>query len=96
MSQCIVDALRRYLDPLAGGSERDGWPFGGPVRPSALAGVVQKTIGPEATVTRLSVALDDGPPSDCSDLAIGPRELVWLGEATITWVAALPAGGGLR
>jgi hypothetical protein len=95
-SKRIVDALRRYLDPLAGGSERDGWPFGGPVRPSALAGVVQETIGPEATVTGLSVALDDGPPSECSDLAIGPRELVWLDEATITWVAALPAGGGLR
>jgi hypothetical protein len=92
----IVDALRRYLDPLVGGSERDGWPFGDPVRPSALAKVVQETIGPEATVTTLSAALDGGPPSDCSDLAIGPRELVWLKAATITWVAALPAGGGLR
>jgi predicted phage baseplate assembly protein len=92
----IVDALRRYLDPLAGGSEHDGWPFGGPVRPSALAGIVQKTIGPEATVTRLSAALDGGAPSDCADLAIGPRELVWLGAATITWVAALPTDRGLR
>jgi predicted phage baseplate assembly protein len=92
----IVDALRRYLDPLAGGSEHDGWPFGGPVRPSALAGIVQKTIGPEATVTRLSAALDGGSPSDCTDLAIGPRELVWLGAATITWVAALPTDRGLR
>jgi hypothetical protein len=92
----IVDALRRYLDPLAGGSERDGWPFGGPVRPSALAGVVQRSIGPEATVTRLAAALDGGPPSDCADLTIGPRELVWLAGVTISWVAALPAGGGLR
>jgi predicted phage baseplate assembly protein len=94
--QRIVDALRRYLDPLAGGSEHGGWPFGRPVRPSALAGVVQETIGPEATVTSLSATLDGGPPSDCADLAIGPRELVWLEAATITWVAALPAGGGLR
>jgi hypothetical protein len=92
----IVDALRRYLDPLVGGSERDGWPFGGPVRPSALAEVVQKTIGPEATVTRLSAALDGGPPSDCVDLAIGPRELVRLDAATVSWVAALPTGSGLR
>jgi len=79
----IVDALRRHLDALEGGSEGEGWPFGDPVRPSALAGVVQRTIGPEATVTRFSAALDGGPPSDCADLAIGPRELVWLGEATI-------------
>ena len=92
----IVDALRRYLDALVGGSEGEGWPFGGPVRPSALAGVVQRTIGPEATVTRLAAALDGGPPSDCADLAIGPRELVWLGDATIEWVMASPTGGGLR
>lgn len=92
----ILDALRTYLDPLTGGSEHDGWPFGGPVRPSALAGIVQDTIGPEATVTRLAAALDGRLPSDCSDLAIGPRELVWLGAATITWVAASPVGMGLR
>ena len=92
----IVDALRRYLDPLDGGPEREGWPFGGPVRPSALAGIVQKTLGPEAMVTRLAAALDGGPSSDCTDLAIGPRELVWLDTATITWVTALPTGSGLR
>ncbi len=96
MRQRVVDALRRYLDPLVGGSEDDGWPFGGPVRPSALAGVVQKAIGPEATLTRLAAALDDGAPSDCSDLAIGPRELVRLDTARVAWVTALPAGRGLR
>jgi hypothetical protein len=92
----IVDALRRHLDPLVGGSEGDGWPFGGAVRPSGLAGVVQRVLGPEATVTRLAVALDDGPWSDCADAEIGSRELVWLDAATVTWVAALPTGGGLR
>jgi hypothetical protein len=94
--QRVVDALRRHLDALVGGSEHDGWPFGGPVRPSALAGVVQDELGPEATVTTLAAALDGGPASDCADLAIGPRELVWLGGVTIAWVSALPTGGGLR
>jgi hypothetical protein len=92
----IVDALRRYLDPLAGGTDRDGWPFGAAIRLSALAAVVQRVIGDEATVTRLSAALDDGPWSDCADLEIGSRELVWLESATVSWVAALPTGGGLR
>jgi hypothetical protein len=92
----VVDVLRRHLDPLVGGSEHAGWPFGGPVRPSALSGVVQRTIGAEATVTRLAAGLDDGPLSDCADLAIGPRELVFLGAATVRWVVAAPAGGGLR
>jgi hypothetical protein len=66
------------------------------VRPSALAGVVQDTIGPEATVVRLSVALDAGGPSDCSDLDIGERELVYLGPLTVRWVTASPTGGGLQ
>ena len=92
----ITETLRRHLDPLVGGSEGDGWAFGGAVRPSALPGVVQKTLGPEAEVTRLAVALDDHPWSDCSDAEIGPRELVWLKSVKVSWVAALPTGGGLR
>ena len=92
----IVDALRRYLDALVGGAKGEGWPFGGAVRPSALAGVVQDLLGPEATVTALAAGLDGGPQSTCADLAIGARELVFLGEATIAWVATSPAGGGLR
>ena len=92
----IVAALRTYLDPLVGGSEGEGWPFGGPVRPSALTGVVQDTAGVEATVTRLTVALDDGASSDCAELAIGERELVYLGTATVSWVAVAPPGGGLQ
>jgi predicted phage baseplate assembly protein len=92
----IVDALRRYLDPLVGGTDGKGWPFGGAVRPSALSSVVQRALGPEASITRLAVALDDGPPSDCADAEIGSRELVWLAAATVTWVVAQPASGGLR
>lgn len=91
-----VGALRRHLDALAGGGEGEGWPFGAPVRPSELAGVVQDALGPEATVTHLSVALDGGADSDCSDLAIGPRELVYLAAANVTVLAAAPTGGGLR
>jgi hypothetical protein len=91
-----VAALRRHLDALVGGGEGEGWPFGAPVRPSELAGVVQDALGPEATVSRLSVALDGGEPSDCSDLPIGPRELVHLAAANVTVLAAAPTGGGLR
>ncbi|MEA2371767.1 MAG: hypothetical protein QOH12_2161 [Solirubrobacteraceae bacterium] len=95
LNRLITDALRRYLDPLTGGSEHEGWPFGGPLRPSALSGVVASAIGRSSSVTSLSVALDGGPPSDCSDLQIGSRELVRLDTATIT-VGAATAGGGLR
>jgi hypothetical protein len=92
----IKDALIRYLDPLRGGSSGDGWPFGGVVRPSALIGVVRSVLGPEADVASLSVALDDEPATDCADLVIGARELVWLDDVQTTWLTAVPAGGGLR
>lgn len=91
----IEAALATYLDALEGGSG-EGWPFGEPVRPSALIGVVQETLGPEATVTRVAAALDGGPAMECGDLEIGERELVHLGAVTVRWVVASPLGGGLR
>lgn len=92
----VRDALLRFLDPLEGGSDRRGWPFGGVVRPSALVGVVRGALGPEASVTDLSAALDDGTPTNCADLVIGTRELVWLADLQINWVGGVPTGGGLR
>jgi hypothetical protein len=91
----VTEALIRFLDPLRGGSDGRGWPFGGPVRPSALIGVVRSVLGPEADVSELSLALDDDEATDCADLLIESRELVWLGGAHITWVTGLPTGGGL-
>lgn len=92
----ITDALLRFLDPLKGGPEEQGWPFGGVVRPSALVGVVRSTLGPEAEVGDLSVALDDGPPTNCADLEIGSRELVYLSNATIAFDLTIPSGAGLQ
>jgi len=91
----VTEALVRFLDPLRGGSDGRGWPFGGPVRLSALVGVVRVSLGPEADVTELTGALDDGDATDCADLLIGSYELVWLGAAHITWVAGVPTGSGL-
>jgi predicted phage baseplate assembly protein len=92
----IADALLRHLDPLVGGPAGSGWPFGGAVRPSALVGVVRSVLGPEGEATALSVALDDEPATDCADLVIGSRELIWLADVQVTWITAVPAGGGLQ
>jgi hypothetical protein len=91
----IVDALRRRLDPLEGGVDGDGWPFGGAVRPSELVGVAARAAGVEATVTKLALALDDGAWSDCDDRPTGPRDLVWLADVELTWTAAATGGSGL-
>ena len=92
----VVDALTRHLDPLRGGADDRGWPFGAVIRPSELIGVAGRAVGVEATVTALSVCLDDGEPSDCAELSIAPSDLVWLESVDIAWTSALPDGGGLR
>jgi predicted phage baseplate assembly protein len=96
VAEQVETALRRHLDPLRGGAEGKGWPFGGVIRPSELIGVAGRAVGVETTVTSVSVALDAGDASDCAELVIGPRDLVWLDSAAVTWTAALPDGGGLR
>jgi hypothetical protein len=91
----IVEALQVFLDPLRGGDTGDGWPFGGVLRPSRLAGVLRDALGPAATVSRVAVALDGGPETFCDDLPIGSRELLALGSVQVELDAALPAGTGL-
>ena len=96
VAEQVTEALRRYLDALKGGSRDSGWPFGGAIRPSDLLGVAGRAARAEATVTSLSVALDDGPESSCGELTIGPRDLVRLADVQVSQSAIVPAGVGLQ
>ena len=63
-------ALRQYLDPLAGGDDGTGWPFGAPLRPSALLRVAQQAAGHDGEVASVAIALDDAASwEDCRDVA---------------------------
>jgi len=78
-------ALRQYLDPLVGGDDATGWPFGAPLRPSALLRVAQQAAGHDGQVASVAIALDDGATwEDCRDVAIGPHDLVKLEPGDIT------------
>jgi predicted phage baseplate assembly protein len=93
----IQRELTRYLDPLTGGEEGSGWPFGNPLRPSEIAGRVVRVVGEHATLEYLALQLDgDGPSSDCTDIAIGPHELVWLESLAVEWRPDSGKRGGLR
>jgi hypothetical protein len=75
----LLAALRRYLDPLVGGDDGTGWPFGGPLRPSALLRVGQDALGDAAELAGVAIGLDGAPPSEeCADVALRPDELVAL------------------
>jgi hypothetical protein len=71
--------LRRYLDPLIGGDDGQGWPLGEPLRPSALLRVAQVAAGSDAQVNRVAIWVPAiATWEDCADVAIGGSELVVL------------------
>jgi predicted phage baseplate assembly protein len=45
LTRRAVRALYGYLDPLSGGPDRDGWPFGRPVQAGEVYGVLQALPG---------------------------------------------------
>ncbi len=93
----IGDALRRFLDPLVGGDDKGGWPFGEPLRPSVL---MRETIPAvqDGEVDSVAIGIDGAPPSEsCGDVRIGAHELPELVEVSVSFVAHTAArAGGLR
>jgi predicted phage baseplate assembly protein len=89
-------ALRMYLDPLLGGDEQTGWPFGQPVRPTALLGVAQRELGDRGDVTAVAVAIDGGEPVTCQDVAIRGHELIAVEAIEVAISVAGGAKAGLR
>lgn len=97
LSAAIGALLTRHLDALVGGDTGGGWPFGDPLRPTALMHQVQTLLPGAVAVTRVAIALDE-PASfeDCRDLAIRPHELVFLAGLSTRFERAPLAQGGLR
>jgi hypothetical protein len=47
LSEAALEALYRYLNPIDGGPDGSGWPFGRPVSSGELHAVLQKLRGAE-------------------------------------------------
>jgi len=93
----LADHLRRFLDPLTGGDDGDGWPFGEPLRPSALLREAQESLGRDGEVSRVVIGLDGKPPSeDCQEVGIGEHELVFLADLRLELHRIGTGRGGLR
>ncbi len=92
----VVSALRRYLDPLIGGEDGTGWPFGEPLRPSALLRSAQRALGNLADVAGVAIGIDGADPAeDCRDVPLRPGELPVLLAVRTLAVAAIEPGEGL-
>jgi predicted phage baseplate assembly protein len=92
----IRGALARFLDAVVGGHEQDGWPYGHPLRSSELVRVAQDAVGDEGTVEMVGVGLDDAAPDEfCTDVEIGPHELVYLDHLQLRFKSGPAALGGV-
>ncbi|MFI0418841.1 baseplate J/gp47 family protein [Spongiactinospora sp. 9N601] len=96
VSALAAEALRRYLDPLAGGDDGTGWPFGAALRPSALLRAAQRALGDLADVAGVAIGLDGAEPADaCGDQALRPGELPVAREIRTLIVPAADPREGL-
>lgn len=97
LREAITRHLQRFLDPLVGGARKDGWPFGEPLRPSALLREAQRAAGEDASVMSVSIGLDGEPPEeDCQDVPIESYQLVVLRDVSVRLRRTAAGQGGLR
>ncbi|GGZ39970.1 putative baseplate assembly protein [Streptomyces inusitatus] len=70
------DAITAYLDPLRGGENGAGWPFGGTLRHALL---VRRLLAVEGVlaVSGLTLVVDGQRKRPCTDHALAPHTLVW-------------------
>ena len=94
----LNQAFQSYFDPLIGGDGGNGWPFGGPIRPSTLLRIAKTTIGPAGTVNSVTITLDGDTAhaQGCKDVPIGPTDLVQLTQVDITFQSPPAGQGGLQ
>ncbi|MBP2330396.1 putative phage baseplate assembly protein [Kibdelosporangium banguiense] len=81
------DSLTTYLDPVRGGENGAGWPFGGALRHTPLVRRLLSVDGVLA-VSQLSLTVDGLRLPPCTDHAIAPNTLVWSRRPLL-----IPVGG---
>lgn len=96
VSTAVTAALRRFLDPLVGGEDQDGRPFGQPLRPSALLRAAQRALGDLADIAAVAIGLDGAEPAEtCDEVPLGAGELPVLRTVRTRIVPAVEPGEGL-
>ena len=78
----IVKAINDFFDPLTGGPEKKGWPFGRSVYRSEIMKIINQVPGVDY-VASLALVADCGQPQ-CGNVCLGPTWLVASGTHQIT------------
>jgi hypothetical protein len=97
LRQEILTGLQTFLDPLVGGEQGNGWPFGDPLRPSALLKIAQDILGDAGDILSVGIRIDGMQAAEsCRDTSIRPCELVNLVHVDLATQRRTPQSGGLR
>jgi predicted phage baseplate assembly protein len=83
----ILATLDRYLHPLTGGEDGQGWPFGGAVRHADLLRQIGAVAGVRGA-PRLDLVVDGELAAECADVTIPPHSLVWPESHQVVPVSA--------
>jgi predicted phage baseplate assembly protein len=69
--------LDAYLDPLTGGDDARGWPFGGTIKHAALVRHVIASVPGLVALSTLNLTVDGATLGTCSDFTPRPHSLLW-------------------
>jgi hypothetical protein len=81
LQQRVRDAIDAFFDPLTGGPDGSGWPFGRDVYRSEVLQVIDETPGIDHVLSLAFVAVGQGPV--CGNLCVPQAGLVAAGPHEI-------------
>lgn len=91
VQQQVIAALQDYLNPLSGGDDGQGWPFGGTIYFSKLYRVVMEVDGVDYIQDNQFTVYLDGQPYSYKDVALEAGALPYLSDYDIRFLV-----GGVR
>ncbi len=78
LQQRVIQTLNDFLDPLHGGPNRTGWPFGRDVYRSEVLQALDETVGVDHVLSLELIAGGGNP--QCGNICLGPTGLVAASE----------------
>lgn len=82
VQQAIIAAVNKFFDPLTGGPDGTGWPFGRQVYRAEMMKIIDSVAGVDF-ISALALVADGGQPQ-CGNVCLGPTWLVQAGTHQIT------------
>jgi predicted phage baseplate assembly protein len=76
-SEAVLTLLDTYLDPIEGGDDGQGWPFGGTLSNAALVRKILHEVAGVTAVPSLIFVVDGVRGARCADFPLSTNSLVW-------------------